>query len=301
MSVRRRRGAVLWAAAGALLLAGGALLSIPSAALHGREMSGGLHPPAPTVRRGDVLGQQLALFSLGGLRSLAAELLALDATTAWLEQDWPRARERWQQICTLCPQRVHYRIRAARDMAKNAVAHTRERRDLEPRQQAMLEAEYLADAERFLREGTEDNPGSRLLWLELGSYYDDLARRPRFAAAVEAYRRALENGADPMYERWVFYNLCRIRGREAEAYALGRRLWASGRHRTPSVQCLLFVLQHKLVLPERERLSIAELFGTRAKALKALRRFEHNTLRFPVTGIRRFLEQAGEGQPQHAG
>ena len=281
----------LLTAAGALML-GGALLLPLDKNLAALEKEAGLVQPTPDFRRSDALGQQLALFSLGGLRSLAAELLAMDATAAWLEQDWPRARERWQQICTLCPHRVSYRIRAARDMGKNAVAHVREQADkgkLTATEADAAERGYLASAESFLRDGAADNPDSALLWLELGGFYDDLARRPQFGKAVEAYREALARGASPMYERWVFYNLCRIRGREQEAYALGRTLFRTEKNRTPSVRCLLFVLQKKLGISDMEGLSVAELFGTREKAKKELTRFLHNDLRFPVYGVADFL------------
>ncbi|MEE1265977.1 MAG: hypothetical protein UHH87_06790, partial [Akkermansia sp.] len=92
--------------------------------------------------------------------------------------------------------------------------------------------------------------------------------------------------ASPMYRRWEFYNLCRIRGREEEAWKLGRELYREERHRSPSLRCLLVVLQHKLQVPEEEKLSLEELFGSRERAMKQLRRFARNDLRFPTTGIR---------------
>lgn len=290
----RLRSLAPWCLAAGMAALGGLLLCPVADRLQAHEQEAGLQRPAPDFRRADALGQQLAVFTLGGLRTLAAELLALDATSAWLEQDWPRAQERWQQIVTLCPQRINYRIRAARDMAKNAVAHVREQAEkgeLTAPEAAAAERGYMAAAENFLLTGIADNPDSALLRLELGSFYDDLARRPQFAKAVDAYRDALAHGASPMYERWVFYNLCRLRGREQEAYELGKELFRTEKHRTPSVRCLLFVLQQKLAVPPYEGLTIAELFGTRDKAKKELRRFLHNDLRFPVTGIESFLEK----------
>lgn len=281
------------AAAAGLLALGGALMNPREEALLNAQKTAQLHHAAPDFRRADALGQQLALFTLGGLRTLAAELLAMDATSAWLEQDWPRARERWQQITTLCPHRVNYRIRAARDMAKNAVAHVRDEAEkgrLSPAAAEAAERSYLAAAEHFLQTGIADNPDSALLQLELGGFYDDLSRRPQFAKAVKAYRAALEHGAPAMYERWVFYNLCRIRGREQEAYEHGRRLFLNEKHRTPSVRCLLFVLQRKLGMQPAAGLSETELFGSREKAERELRRFQHNDLRFPVFGIADFLK-----------
>lgn len=96
-----------------------------------------------------------------------------------------------------------------------------------------------------------------------------------------------------IYRRQEFYNLCRIRGREQEAWQLGRELYAlPSQQRIPSLRCLLFVLQHKLQVPEDQRLSATRLFGSEAKARQELARFEHNRLRFPVNGIREYLSAA---------
>ena len=93
-----------------------------------------------------------------------------------------------------------------------------------------------------------------------------------------------------MYQRWVFYNLCRIRGREREAWEMGRQLFRSPRHHTPSVRCLLFALQHKLAIPQDERYSIEELFHSDTRARKQLRSYLHNNLRFPIYGVQEYLQ-----------
>lgn len=287
---RNARFAVAAVAAAAALAVGGALLQPWSHALQRQELATGLHYPAPPRDRTDALAQQVALFSLGGLRTMAAEILAMDATDAWLKQDWPRARRRWEQITTLCPHRTNYWIRAARDMAKNAVAYTQAREDLDEHTRAVLSRDYTAAAEDFLQRGIAQNPQAALLYLELAGQYEDLARRPQFAKAAEAYRQALAHGASPMYRRWVFYNLCRIRGREEEAWQLGRALYEEERHRSPSLRCLLFVLQHTLHVPAAQRLTAEQLFGSQEKAVRQLRPFLHNNLRFPTHGVQAYLE-----------
>ncbi|MDO5449479.1 MAG: hypothetical protein Q4F30_01180 [Akkermansia sp.] len=277
---------------GALALLGlcGWLLRFPAAALQRAETAAGLiQPPAPMERQ-DALGRQLSFLVLGGLRSLTAELLCTDATDAWLSRDWPRSLQRWRQITALAPRRVNYWMRASRDLARNAVADTNTRTDLPRPEQARLADSYLAAGEQFLLDGIAENPQSPLLYLELGAFYENPARRPQFAKAAEAYARALELGAPQMYRRWVFYNLCRIRGREQEAWELGRQIYAVPNARTPSVRCLLFVLQNKLSLPQEQRISVEELFGSTAKARRDLSGFLHNDLRFPTTGVADFLE-----------
>ena len=71
----------------------------------------------------------------------------------------------------------------------------------------------------------------------------------------------------------------------------GRRLYAEDtNHRSPSLRCLLVALENKLEQPQAERLTLEELFGTQERAHKYLRRYLHNQLRFPTTGIAEMLE-----------
>lgn len=286
---RLQRALTCVGAAAVLALFGAAVLPWAES-LHQRELADGLSYPAPKVDKKDALSQQLSFFTLGGLRTLAAEVLAMDATAAWLENDWPRARKRWESITTLCPRRINYWARAARDMSKNAVAATNARRDLDAHERAVMSRDYLDTAESFLQRGIANNPQSALLRLELAAYYEDLARRPQFAKAAEAYRDAVAHGASPMYRRWEFYNLCRIRGREKEAWELGRRLFNEERHRSPSLRCLLFVLQASLPdIPAAERLTPTQLFKDEAAARRQLNMFRRNDLRFPTRGIDAYL------------
>ncbi len=280
----------------ALLVAGGALLLPASERLQQAEQAAGLRLPPPDARETDTLGQQLYLFSLGGLRSLSAEILALDATTAWTEGDWPRLAKRWKSITTLCPHRINYWIRASRDMYVNAASALSRDKRLDERERIRQSLLYLAEGERFLLEGIANNPDEPTLYARLGDMYSDVYRRPQYGKAVEAYRHAIRLGASAsFYERQIFYNLCRIRGREPEAWELGRRLYEDERQRVPSLLCLLYVLENRLGegVPAAERLTPLQLFGTEAKARKQLARFKNNRLNFPTHGIAAWLR--GEG------
>ena len=55
------------------------------------------------------------------------------------------------------------------------------------------------------------------------------------------------------------------------------------------------MLQNKLELPEAERLSTEQIFGTHKRTIRDLRTFRHNTLLYPTTGIAEFLN----GQSEH--
>lgn len=281
------------------LAAGGAALSPLTNRLNRQQLEEGLHFPPPPIDRQDALSQQLTLFSLGGLRSLAAEIMALDATNAWIKRDWLRALRRWNSVTTLSPRRINYWISASRDMATNAAGDVANDRRLTEHEQAVQSRHFLDEGERFLLQGIANNPDSVLLHIRLGDLYSDLYRRPRFSKAVEAYRKAAELGAPPLYQRQEFYNLCRIRGREQEAWELGKRLFEDSRNRVPSVRTLLFVLQNKIGLPEDERFSVEQLFGSRERAARQMKIFLDNRLRYPTNGIREFLQeyQQESGEP----
>ena len=280
---------------GLVLLALGGLLLLPLVrhAQHLENQTNLRMPPVPVslIRSGDALGEQLSLFLLGGLNSLASEILILDATTAWMQRDWPRAERRWQMATTLNPHRPNYWINAARDMAVNAAAHSLHNKDLSPIDQVRLSRAYFDRGVRFLQQGIAHHPRSALLRMSLGDLYADLNRFPNFAAAAAAYHDAVRLGASPLYARQEFYNLCRIRGREQEAWQLGRSLFSSPAHRVPSLLCLLFVLQQKIDVPPAEKLSPSQLFGSEEKARRELARFRRNSLRFPTSGIPPFLSR----------
>ncbi len=279
-----------YTAAIAALACGGWLLRLPVSALKSHELSSGLLRQPVQLNRKDALSQQLTFFSLGGLRSLAAEVLTLDATGAWIERDWPRLQQRWEAITNLNPQRINYWISAARDMGINAAADLSNDKTRSVHERAVLSRTYFERGVRFLQDGIANNPNNALLYAHLGDLLSDLYRRPQFAAAAEAYAKAVQLGAPEIYRRQYFYNLCRIRGREKEAWELGKALYTNPRNRMPSVRSLLFVLQQKLNIPAEEAYSIAELFGDEEKARRDLRQFARNSLMFPIHGIKEYLE-----------
>ncbi len=277
----------------AMLLLGGLVLLPLSRALRREEQEAGMQLPPPPAQQTDALSQQLYLFTLGGLRSLSAEILALDATSAWMEGDWPRLARRWHTITALCPHRTNYWVRASRDMHVNAASALSRDQRLDERARVEQSLHYLDEGERFLLEGIANNPQDPTLFARLGDLYSDVYRRPQYGKAVEAYREAIRLGASPnFFERQIFYNLCRIRGREQEAWALGRRLYASERQRVPSVLCLLYVLQQRLgdQIAPSVALTLEQLFGNSEKARRQLGRFRNNMNNFPTYGIDEWLE-----------
>lgn len=280
--------------AGLMLLVGGLLLLPFNRAVSAAQHRLGLQLPPPDISKRDALSQQLAFFTLGGLRSLAAEITSLDATNAWMKRDWARADARWSTVTTLAPHRVNYWAAASRDMATNAAGDYLSSTRLSSQERTQQARHYITRGEYYLLQGIRNNPQSLLLHARLGDLYSDLYRHPQFAKAAAAYQKAIELGAPQLYSRLRFYNLCRIRGREAEALQLGRQLFADPHNHVPALRTLIFVLQHKLNLPANERLSTLQLFGTHKRARRDLSTFRHNTLLYPTNGIEEYLNSPQE-------
>lgn len=279
-----------------ILTAGGAALSLASAPLREEQTERKLRLPPVRIDGRDALSQQLALFSLGGLRSLAAEILVLDATDAWLKNDWPRARRRWQSVTTLSPHRVNYWARASQEMARNAAAQVRADRSLDLHRRAELAQEYRRCGEQFLVDGLKNNPNDPTLLLESARFCNDVALPPRYAEAADLYARAADSGAPEYYRRWQLYSLCRLYNRKEESLRIARQLFEDPKHRSPSLCCILFDLQEELDVPEDQRLSIEEIFGSRRNGLRELRDYLRNDLGYPVSGVRDWFLRQSRGE-----
>ncbi len=268
----------------------GALMRPWTSGMGERLAQDSLREPPAQLEGGDALSQQLSFFALGGLRSLVVEILRLDATVAWSKNDWTELEQRYEQMTTLQPKREQLWSAAAFEMSSNAAGYFSAQRDLDAHQRARRMREYTERGEQFLLDGLKSNPQSRHLYTKLGEHYSNLHRRPQFQKAADAYKQAVVYGAGSLQARQRFYALCRIRGRELEAWTLGRELFLSSeQNHVPSVSCLLFVLQHKISVPPEQRLSVDTLFGSRERAVKMLRLYRNNSLQLPINGVADFL------------
>ncbi|MBE6418549.1 MAG: hypothetical protein E7031_00290 [Akkermansiaceae bacterium] len=279
---------------------GGIVPAYCSASIYKEQKACGLQPPLPSPDRSDALSQQLAFFTLGGLRSLVAEIYTLDATDAWSKRDWPRLRSRWESATTLMPRRLNYWINAENDMTSNAAGDVIRNRKLSRSEQENAYREYIKLGENFLLEGIANNPQSWKLYTALAEHYGNLYRLPQFDKAIDTMKKAIELGAPEYYKRVLFYNLCRVPGREQEAWQLGRSLFENEMHRVPSVHFLLFALQNKIQVPAAEALSIDQLYRTDAgeteeevlqRAIREIELFSNNDLLYPTYGVKEFLQK----------
>lgn len=274
----------------ALILAGGgAVISTFQKQILTEEEEKGLLP-APLIQydgSGKVkkLEQQLFFVSLGGLRSLVAAFLAVNAHDYFCVKDWARLADRYHQVVALSPQNTFYWENGSWHMAYNATSSSLDDRRLRETERRIRFRKYLNMGRDFLREGIRNNPDDWFLHKRLGDTLSDRMRLPDYAGAAEAYEAALEKGAPSMVSRSVLYSLAQVPGRERQAYELARDLFVKG-HRVPTVECLLFAYQNSLDIPREDRLTVQEIFYSPRSAESSLRTYSLMDVAFPKAGVK---------------
>lgn len=256
-----------------------------------RENQAGLLPEE-TLAGGDALNQQMAMISLGGLRSLVAAFLSLEAFESFRQGDWHGVELRYKQIVTLAPHTAFYWDTGAWHLAYNAASSfLRDDHDHLPMsEKRRLYREYIDKGKNFLRKGAATNPDDWLVQSRLGNILSDTKRYPDFQQAADAYARAKELGAPSIVSRQQFYSLARIPGKAKEAWELGKELYKTPDNRLPSMATTLFALQNRLNVPEKDRIPFRELFPSDKLARVSFINQLSNGLGYPTDGIREALD-----------
>ena len=260
----------------------------------------GLFPPPLQIGTREKIGQTSSAVALGGLRTLVATFLNLRAFTFFTERRWADVESTFETIVDLAPRTRYYWETGAWHLAYNAASYYINDSKLPPLRRREAWRTSIVKGRAFLERGIRNNPGDWSIRANLGFLLSDsnkyaAFRDPNetFAAAAEAYRSAAETGRALGYVRraW-FYALARVEGREGEALALARTLYAEGpQNRTPTLRMLLLVLEAH----ENPSLDVAaraiELFGDLQQAYDALGGHWRRTReRFPVFGVSAGIE-----------
>ncbi|MEX1116674.1 MAG: hypothetical protein WEB53_15620 [Akkermansiaceae bacterium] len=281
------------------LLAFGAV-RMPFEAALSKDLRGtGLTPPPLEVGTRDKIGQTSSAVALGGLRTLVATFLNLRAFTFFQEQRWDDVADTFDTIVDLAPRTRYYWETGSWHMAYNAASYYMNDSTMPSLRRRESWRAAILKGRAFLERGIRNNPDDWSLYANLGFLLSDTNKYPAFrdpdetfAAAAEAYGNSAATGkALPYVSRSQFYSLARVKGREKEALAMARSLYATQRNRTPTLLVLLFVLEaHEN--PEMDAMKRAiELFETPAKAYEALSgHWQRTRERFPIDGVAQALE-----------
>ena len=210
------------------------------------------------------LGQGGFLAALSGFRALVADVVWLQAHTAWENVAYGRMNRLLDTATTLVPRNAEFWESAAWHMAYNASVHAAEDRS-QPREalRRRAEREYFLLGRDYAVRGLANNPDSRDLYLRLGMIERDKLLDP--CAAADAYARAANCPRALGFEhRFAAYALAACPGREREAYWLLRYYHdLSERERLPTLERLLGELEQKLDLPMEQRVYKAGFTGSK--------------------------------------
>lgn len=282
----------------ALLAFGAARLPF-EAGLSKELRASGLVPAAMEIDTRERIGQTSSAVALGGLRTLVATFLNLRAFSFFQEQRWDDVAETFETIVDLAPKTRYYWETGSWHSSYNAASYYLNDSELPALRRKEAWRASIFRGRAFLERGIRNNPGDWSMLANLGFLLQDSNKFPAFrnpdetfAAAAAAYTKASENKNAPAYVRRAgFFSLARVAGKEKEALAQARSLYADPRNRVPTLQVLLLVLEAH----ENPDMDVAaraiEIFGSAEKAYEALCNHWYRTReRFPVYGVAKALE-----------
>lgn len=282
----------------ALLVFGAARMPF-EASLAKELRTAGLTPPPMEIGTRDKIGQTSSAVALGGLRTLVATFLNLRAFSFFQEQRWDDVADTYDTIVDLAPRTRYYWETGSWHSAYNAASYYINDSKLPALRRREAWRASILRGRAFLERGIRNNPTDWSILANLGFLLSDSNKlaafrdsSEAFAAAADAYRRSADTGkALPYVRRAEFYSLARVAGKEQEALALARSLYAARQNHTPTLLILLLVLEaHENPSMDSTRRAL-ELFGTPEKAYEALTgHWQRTRERFPVYGVAAALE-----------
>jgi tetratricopeptide (TPR) repeat protein len=232
------------------------------------------HGVAMTRHLRDELGQGLTIGVLSGMRNVVADLVWLQVTNAWMDQEWFKMGG-YINLCTaLEPRSVVFWDIGGWQLAWNASVAAAEDRTQPNDLRRLKASRFWIDRglEIYLR-GIENNPESWHLWADTGLLYyqrlalEELRRGQRedaaghFHDAARYYEQALlRPGCPVFYERFPAY-MYEDAGDDQAAYDSWRALWerltpeqlAMKVHAKDKIEARLRALEQKLSIPKEKR------------------------------------------------
>ena len=200
------------------------------------------------------IGQSAFIAVLGGFRSVIADLLFIDAYSAWERTDWTYLLLRLRQATELQPRAILFWEMAGWHMAWNAGTAALEDDSKSPATRRRLQHDYLELGKDFLVRGIAHNPEKPQLYEALARLYRDKLRD--HARAAENFEKAARFPGHASYdERFSAYELSYCEGREREAYDRLRALYQRGeKERLPRLLHQLRAMEERLKVPTPERI-----------------------------------------------
>jgi hypothetical protein len=202
------------------------------------------------------IGQLGFLAALSGFRSLVADMLWIQAHSAWERTEWGKMALLFDNVTALQPRAILFWDMAAWHMAWNASVAALQN-PKQPREALRIKAqrEYFHVGKDFLERGIQNNPDRYELYERIAMLYRDKLKDHCKAAAYFDLAKDFPNA--PEYEkRFAAYELSHCPGREQEAYERLLALYHMGpEERLPTLLTRLHALQEKLNIPPEQRVN----------------------------------------------
>ncbi len=200
------------------------------------------------------VGQMGFLAALSGFRTIVADLLWIDANTAWQQVEYGRMNLMLKTVTTLAPRNANFWEESAWHMAYNASVYVMN----DPRQTKLAlktkaQREYFQLGLDYAKDGIANVPNNYALYQRLGLIYQD--KFQDHCAAAAAFDKAAVCPQAYSYEkRFAAYELSRCPGHEREAWERLRKLYDLGpQERLPTLELRLKAMEEKLQLPQEQR------------------------------------------------
>lgn len=201
------------------------------------------------------IGQSAFVAALSGFRAVIADVLWIDAHTAWEKTEYGKMALIFENVTTLQPRNYYFWDNAAWHMAWNgsvfAFENTKQPR-LAIRKKE--QKEFFDLGESFLVRGIKNNPDNYQLRQTYALFLQQKRNDP--CGASEQYRLgSLLKDAPPYMHRAAVIQLAYCPGKQREAYAQLRELWFRGQdERKPTVITLIRRLENELQIPSEKRI-----------------------------------------------
>ena len=201
------------------------------------------------------IGQTNFIAALSGFRAPIADILWIQAHTAWEKTEYGIMAHIFDNVTSLQPRNYYFWDNAAWHMAWNGSVFVFEN----PKQSRLgirkkEQREFFDLGEDFLIRGIRNNPKSYHLRQTYALFLEQ--KRQDECGAAEQYRLgALLKDAPQYMERAAAIHLARCPGNEKLAYDQLRNLWMRGNdERKPTVITLIKSLENQLQIPEEQRI-----------------------------------------------
>ncbi len=208
----------------------------------------------PDLGMVESLGQMGAAASLGGLRSLVASILYLEAYGAFEDVDWARVDSLMTLATRLQPHEPIYWEEAAWHMAYNAASNVERDKTLPPLLRAKMVKDYIQRGVDIMEEGLHFLPDEPRLYLRLALIDKDRLKDPRKAA--QAFFDCYEHGGPDYAQRMGAYELTELNEHAADekAYKILKMYYDLGmKKKGTTIMVDLPKLEERLGIPKDQR------------------------------------------------